>query len=241
MRRYSIILIVAISTGSAAFGQTGGISGTIASASGFPIAGATVTYRRLVNFLANVGKGPPRLAPGEVHYGASAVTDAKGSHAAQGLPQGTYQVCVDVSGQPFLDPCKWSTPPSVQVKSGQTSVLTLSLRQGVFLQIRLNDPRSLLPTSVSPADSPHIITGVIFGTGAFLAAQRASVDSGGQNYRMPIPSGTPLNLWLFSGHVSLADSQGKTVPATGSKMAFQAVAGADQVFTVNITGPAAQR
>ena len=57
---------------------------------------------------------------------------------------------------------------------------------------------------------------------------------------MPIPNGVPLNLWLFSRHVTLADGQGKTIPANGQRTPFQAAAGIDQSFTFNVTGLAAQ-
>jgi hypothetical protein len=54
---------------------------------------------------------------------------------------------------------------------------------------------------------------------------------------MAIPGSVPVEMWLFCGHVLLADSQGKEVSATGSQIPFQAVAGADQLFTVTVTGP----
>jgi hypothetical protein len=236
MRQYLMMLTVSSSLCSVAIGQTGGISGTITTVSGSPVAGATVTYRRLPAFLPKTGP-QPQLAPGEVQFGASATTDAKGNHAAQAVPAGTYTVCVDAQAQPFLDPCKWSAAPNVQVKSGQTSVLNIPLQLGVFLQIRFNDPHSLLTLSeITPLDFPHVITGAVFGKGAFLAARRVGTDSAGQNYRMSVPSGVPLNLWLFSKDVLLTDSQGKEVSATGSQIPFQAVAGANQLFTVTVTG-----
>lgn len=77
---------------------------------------------------------------------------------------------------------------------------------------------------------------VFFGTGASLAAQRATVDKGGQDYRMAIPIGVPLQLWLVSGFVALADQYGAPLQSAGTKVPFQAVSGVDQAFTVNVTG-----
>jgi hypothetical protein len=176
-----------------------------------------------------------------VQFSGSSVTDAKGGHSLQGLPPGTYIVCADTPAQPLLDPCKWEAGVAVQVNSGQTSVLNVPLQIGVFLQVRVNDPQHLLPASEkSPSDPPHLITGVFFGKGAFLAARRLASDAAGQTYQIAVPTASPLKLWLFSRHVALADDQGKPVPANGSQVPFQAAPGTNQVFAVTVTGPSAQ-
>ncbi len=60
----------------------------------------------------------------------------------------------------------------------------------------------------------------------------------GRDYRLVIPADMPMNLWVFSRHVSLADSKGRTVEQSGAKIPFQATAGQDQIFTLNVSGRA---
>jgi hypothetical protein len=46
----------------------------------------------------------------------------------------------------------------------------------------------------------------------------------------------PLKLWVFSRHVTLTDAMGLPVDNSGGRIPFQAVAGRDQVFTLNVSG-----
>jgi hypothetical protein len=113
------------------------------------------------------------------------------------------------------------------------------MKRGVFLNVRVNDASGLLPaTPASPLDFPHLIVGAVYGTGGFLTAETVNVDSGGRDFQMPVPAGTPLSLWLHSRQVALADASSAPVNnlATGAKIPFQATAGQDQSFTFQVTG-----
>jgi hypothetical protein len=87
-----------------------------------------------------------------------------------------------------------------------------------------------------PSRAPGLIVGVVFGSGAFLAADITSVDRSGRDYQITIPAGMPLKLWVFSRHVTLTDSKGLAVDNSGGRIPFQAAAGQDQTFTLNVTG-----
>jgi hypothetical protein len=127
----------------------------------------------------------------------------------------------------------------VRVESGLTPNLRIELKRGVFLKIRVNDPQRLLPVSgTNPLDFPHLIVGVVFGKGAFLSARRSGTDSNGHDYVMPVPSGVPLHIWLFSRRVTLADGQGKALSSPAAAIPFQATLGADQNFTFRVNGKA---
>ncbi|HUD99950.1 MAG TPA: carboxypeptidase-like regulatory domain-containing protein [Bryobacteraceae bacterium] len=231
------LVVMCLLLGSVAAAQTGAVSGTITDQAGNALAGVTVSYSRLPGFLPRTGSGPPRLSPGESYASASATTDTLGRQAVQGLPVGNYLVCVAAEDQPILDPCKWSTPPPLEVTRQSTASLDFAVQRGVFLRVRANDPKGLLPASQpSPMSPAHLIVGIIFGTGASLAAQRVSVDTGGQDYRIAIPTGMPLQLWLVSGFVTLADQNGAPLQNVGTKIPLQAVPGVDQLFTINVTG-----
>ena len=246
MRQATCILFVMVCCLSASRAQTGGIQGTVTSVTpnpggppvaGGPVPGARVFYRRSPVYAPARAGSAPQLAPGEVPFDTSVLADANGNHAASGLPAGDYVVCAAAPSQPFLDPCRWSRSPVVHVQSGAISNLDVLLERGVFLNVRINDPQGLLPTSAKTLfDPPHLIVGVVFGNGAFLASSGVSTDGGGQNYQIAVPTGVPLYLWLFSRHVSLADAQGKAFPLAGAAISFNAASGVDQSFTINVTG-----
>jgi stringent starvation protein B len=54
---------------------------------------------------------------------------------------------------------------------------------------------------------------------------------------MPIPTGVPLKLWVFSRHVTLTDSAGSPVDNSGGRVPFEAVAGRDHQVVLNVSGP----
>lgn len=236
------ILVYLLLIAPSAAAQTGGIAGSVTSAvDSSAVPNAAVTYRRLVAYLPNTGASAaqPQLAPGEVHFETSSQTDSQGIHSASGLPPGNYQVCVSVPDKPFLDPCQWFSPPLAVVTAGTVAPLDIQLTPGALLNVTVNDPQQLLPTSESgPLDFPHLIVGVYFGSGAFLAAQRTAAGTGTQIYSMAVPTGIPLNLWLHSRFVSLADAAGNPLASAGAKLPFTASPNSTPGFTVNVTGPA---
>jgi hypothetical protein len=117
---------------------------------------------------------------------------------------------------------------------------TIVLKKGVLLKVRVNDPAGLLPAVKEDFLRPlNLIVGVVFGEGAFLRATNTGVDGAGRDYEMSVPAGTPLKLWVFSRHVTTADSRGLPVDNLGAKIPFQAAAGRDHAFTLHVSGRAA--
>ncbi len=238
MRRFALLVpVVLFAPAALAAAQNATISGVVVSAvDGAPVVGATVTYRRLPKYLL-LPAGGAMLASGEAAYATSAVTDSHGDHSSPPLPPGDYEVCVSTPGQPFLDPCLWGPPPAVSVGAGANARADLNLVLGVRLDVRVQGPQWLLPTSSSgPLDFPHLTVGVYFGSGAFLAAERTSVSAGLQDYTMAIPAGQPLVLWLQSRYITLSGPSGSLGSLLGQRIPFQATPGQDQAFTFSVTG-----
>ncbi len=180
-------------------------------------------------------------APGETVKSGATSADAGGAFALSGLPAGSYAICASVPGLPYLDPCKWSAGPIVNVSANATTGYTLALTKGVFLNVRISDPKHLLPqVKDRPLHAGKLIVGVKFGDGAYQGAQNTGVDANGRDYQMVVPAGAPLQLWLFSRDVALADVAGKPVNSAGTTIPFQAVAGQDQNFTFTVSGRLAQ-
>lgn len=234
--------LLSLAAVSSAAAQPAGAAGTLqvaaADSKGAPLAGARVSYRRIVRNLTKVG-GSVVPAPGEAVVQNGVLTDANGASAVANLPAGDYAICGAVPSLPYLDPCKWGTPPSVTISASASAAYTLVLAKGVFLKVRIDDPKGLLPgIKDGPLRAVNLIVGVNFRGGAFLGAENTGVDSAGRDYQMIVPTGETLRLWLFSRDVVLTDSGGKPVDAPGALIPFQAAAGVDQVFTFTVSGPA---
>jgi hypothetical protein len=228
----STILLTACASAQAPFGA---IEGSVRAGDGAPVAGAVVYYARMTRLVGPAARARP--APGEAVMHSRISSDANGAFAVSNLPAGDYLLCAEVPAAPFLDPCKWSSSPKVTIGAGAVNRPALVLKRGVFLKVRVNDPRGLLPPMKNdPSRAPNLIVGVVFGSGAFLAAANTRADQSGRDYQMSIPAGVPLKLWVFSRHVTLTDAQGLPVDNSGGRIPFQAVAGRDQVFTLNVSG-----
>ena len=213
-----------------AFGKLGV---TVTDEQGVALPSASVSGSRVPN-LIRAGSHFD-LAPGEQRFFVSGATDAAGSYSNSSVPPGTYLVCAEVPGQAFLNSCKWGETKSMVVASGQTSADTVRLGKGVFLKVHIEDPKSLLPPDRRPLGPPPVIVGVKFGNGAFLAADLVSVTEGA-DFSMPIPVNTPLELWLSTREVSLADQQGNTVDLSTRKISFTAIPSSDQSFSFTVSG-----
>ncbi len=224
-----------------AFAQApfGAIQGSVAAENGARLPGAVVLYSRVTR-LVKIG-GSYRPAPGETVVRRTVSSDANGAFSVPDLPVGEYQLCAEVPSGPYLDPCKWSVAQRTTVLAGSIATPTIVLKKGVVLKVRVNDPPGLLPPVKEDLFRPlHLIVGVVFGEGAFLRATNTGVDAAGRDYQMSVPADIPLKLWVFSRHVTLADSGGLPVDNSGAKIPFQATAGRDHMVTLNVSGRAAQ-
>ncbi|MBI1898203.1 MAG: carboxypeptidase regulatory-like domain-containing protein [Acidobacteria bacterium] len=228
----STVLLTACALAQARFGA---MQGSVTAEDGAPMAGAVVSYSRITRLVGPAARARP--APGEAIVRSRISSDTNGAFAVSNLPAGEYVLCAEVPGARFLDPCKWSSSPKLTVVAGAVHRPAVVLKKGVFLKIRVNDPGGLLPpVKNDPSRAPNLIIGVVFGNGAFLAAEITRADQSGRDHQMSIPAGVPLKLWVFSRHVTLTDSKGLPVDNSGGRVPFQALTGQDQVFTLNVSG-----
>ena len=244
MKNSIAVFIFGIS--SVLYSQTGVIRGTIVGSSngaaaaraGTPLSGAPITYERVVIYEPKTSGLGARPKEGDPRFFGSATADGSGIHNIGGLPAGTYRVCARVPGQPYLDPCRWGTPPWALVRGGEVAKLDIALAKGVFLNIRINDPLHRLPanSAASRFDSPRLTVGIVVGKGGFLAAERIGVDADGEDYRIAVPVNVTMRLWLHNRYFTMSDSLGKPLGSGSEAATFQAVAGVDQTFVFNITG-----
>ncbi len=231
-------LVAVLSAVSQSTASVGTLQVTVTDNKGAQLAGVEVRYQRIVRTVPGAG----RLvvpAPGEAIVQNVALAAANGASTVPSLPVGDYIVCGGVPSLPYLDPCKWAAPPRVTVSANASAKFALVLTKGVFLRVRINDPKGLLPTVKDGVSSAgNLIVGVKFRSGGFHGAENTGVDSAGRDYQIAVPAGEPLQLWLFSRDVALTDAGGKPVDAPGALIPFQARAGTDQVFTFTVSGSA---
>jgi hypothetical protein len=183
---------------------------------GAPLPAAEVQYRRLVRTVRGPGgRSLPAAGEAVVHNRISA--DAAGAAALPNLPAGEYALCGRVPGLPYLDPCRWGAQPRITVSANASTQHTIVLTKGVFLKVRINDEKGLLPrVKDGPSRAGNLIVGVKFRNGAYLGAENTGVDASGRDYQLVVPAGEPLKLWLFSRHVALTDAAGKAVDMSGA-------------------------
>jgi hypothetical protein len=229
------ILVCLCFNAASMFAQAGGsLAGSVSDEGVRPIAGAVVIANRA---------GLPAAT-------GSAISAADGTFQVNGLPAGSYAVCVQVPGGGFVDACQWSSPLTVAVNAGQPVVgLQFPLKRGAILQVRLNDPGQLL-LAASPVTKtvPHVLLGVQTPRGLLLPVTLVARDATGTTHAVTIPFDTAVNFTIFGDHVSLTDQTGAPAGLGGSTVAVTLPSvsnapvtppsGANSIpLTFNVTGP----
>jgi hypothetical protein len=223
------LFIVMLTTSLGLMAQTGttSIQGTVTDASNNkPIAGAFV--------ITNRSGLPP--------FSETAQTGADGSYQMQGLPAGSYSLCVQVPGDGYLDPCRFGGGAQpITLAAGQQSLGNIAkLKPASILKIRLNDASGLLTQYTKDGHDPDLLIGV-FGSGpqrTFFPAHLAGQDKAGTNYQVAVPLDMPLTFSIASNSLKLADTTGAALPNNTSQQGFQHATGDSNPpsFAFTVTG-----
>jgi hypothetical protein len=83
-----------------------------------------------------------------------------------------------------------------------------------------------------------LTVGVMTAGGTFWPASLMPSSGPGRTYQIAVQAGRPLSCWIWSRDYALSDSKGNPIAAGGTELPFQATTGADQVFTLSVTGGA---
>lgn len=217
---------------------------TVTDQQGQPLAGATVQYVRLIRVVSVTGTHPNTQqmpAPGEVAVHGEVETDSTGSLTVTGLPVGRYVLCAEVRSAAWLNPCIWQQPVVVAVSDGATTTQSLVLVKGVFLNVRVRDPKGLMPQTPDGIWSrPKLKAGVVYHNGAYQEARNIRTGSTGHDYQLVIPARMPMALRLFSTDIVLTGEDGLALDMSGSKIPFEAFASQDRNFEFTVAREATQ-
>lgn len=218
MKLHSYAVIVAsIFVGAA---QASTLTGRIYSDQGGPVVGALAIVQQTI--------ATPNYSTYRV------VTDIHGKFTLTVPDSRTYSVCVGAWSARLLNSCEWSFAQNlVTIPPGQSAAsITITLRTGAILPIRLDDPQTLLPSAVSlqsvslplPSSppSPTVRFGVWSSEGQYHPAIHVSSDSAGRNYQILLPLAASVQFSAQATGVQIVDQAGKVFGGAPS-VAFQVV------------------
>mgnify|MGYP001092728542 CR=1 FL=1 len=200
------------------------IHGRVTDAAGEAVFGVEVVTNRM--------DAPPGVA---LTIGR-AVTRPDGYFSLTGLNAGTYRLCADPQGKPYLDPCEWSeSPVTVQLEeNGVVHDLDLPLEAAEFLSIEVEDQTDALgKLAASEAARVRAETGRAVATakaqgslilglrpraGSLSVARLWTVDKQTKKlrYRIPAPRNEDLDVVLMPAGVDLRDAAARKLAARGS-------------------------
>lgn len=188
--------------------QSGSIAGIVQGQDGTPITNATVVAAR--RFTSTQTTAPAL---------SFTTTDHSGKYEFANVIQGSYVVCAQVAWMSYLDPCAWDIPPAVNLQASQQAALNLTLKTGVFLHVRVDDPIAALKKQKAKTGSPVYLMQVLDRRGSSHAIQQVALDAGGENLRTVVPPDTDVQLVIIPGAIALHDDQDQSV-STGQSYTF---------------------
>ena len=209
----------------------GTVTGTLTGDDGTLIGGALVGMALLAPYPVGRLRQPD----------PSVISGADGSFQFNQLANGSYRICVQAPGSPWLNPCKWGLqPPLVLVGSGQpTATLTVVVKKGALVPIRLSDPSGLLTQYESTVPAAQVLIGVSNDALFFRRAPVVSADAGGRSHQILIPFGVTVNLIVCSSFFQLS-SAGVALPKTSASVPITVPVGLQPALVTLVVAAGAQ-
>lgn len=174
---------------------------------------------------------------------------ADGAYQIQGLTPGNYRVCVQASGDQYLNPCEWNDSPSgVTLVSGQAATgLQVALTPASVLNVQIKDEQRALNQLTKAGRIPDLSIGVWGPGGMYHPAGAVSAPTGSadaetnvttHSYQLAVPRDTALILHVASRDLKLGDANGVALAANANQQAFQHVTGDANLksFTFTVLG-----
>ncbi len=185
------------------------VSGTLAGDDGNLISGGFVTlrYQRIV-------------PPGRLMRPLSRPTEhttrsgSDGAFRFDNLLYGNYVLCAQVPRSSWLNSCDWgSNPIQVSVSEAPSATVTVVMRKGAAIPIRIDDPTRSLSQDQGRTPGAHLLLGVGGTDGLFRPAVFVSEDGGGRNYQTLVPFDLAIKMVASSSFFQMADGLGTPLQA----------------------------
>jgi hypothetical protein len=189
-------------------GGTGVITGTLTGEDGTPIIGASVTLQSASPLSVMVRQRPQSIW--NVRSG-----DA-GEFRFEGLSVGSYRLCAQAPGTPWLNPCEWNftVPTASLTEKLPNATIKVALKKGAVVPIRLDDETQLLEKYEGKTAGAHLLIGVGTKGSTFQVALTASKDFSGSLRQVVIPFDITVNLVVASSFFKLTDAAGTPLSKT---------------------------
>jgi len=167
----------------------------------------------------------------------AAVTGAGGGFQFAGLPEGTYTLCPRMPNSTWLNPCEWNfpTPNATISRANPNTSVSVIVKKGAVLPVRINDPGGLLPQNEGKIAGAGLLLGVAWPGFLFRNVPFLAQDSGGRNYQIVVPFNTPLTLVLHSTLYNVKDVNGAALSQTKSTKIPLLLAAGQQVSPIKFT------
>ncbi|MDQ6759795.1 MAG: carboxypeptidase-like regulatory domain-containing protein [Acidobacteriota bacterium] len=202
MRKLSVLLICIVPclAQQSRLGFKGVVTGSLRGDDGTGIVGASVILQLL----------PPYPKSRLLKTEWTAVTGSGGLFRFDKLNDGKYRVCAQAPNSTWLNPCEWGLqPPTVSLSFVQpTTTIAMTLKKGVSVPIRIDDPGQFLSQNEGRTPGGHLLVG--FGNDALVFRPIPVLPPGtnGTNRQIVIPFNSLVKLVVFSSFFQLSDTNG---------------------------------
>jgi len=209
----------------------GSLSGKVMGEDSTAIIGATVAIHL-------TSPTTSRLRPQQTDWSAQTLTS--GAFDVSGLSEGTYTLCPRMPNSTWLSPCEWNfpTPVATITRSSPNPTLTITLKRGAAVPVRIDDAGRLLAQHEGKTPGAGLLLSVS-GPGLFFRlVPLVSQDSAGRNYQIVIPFSTQLTLAIHPSFYGVSNASGAALPQAASTKIPLLVAVGQQVSPIRfkITG-----
>jgi hypothetical protein len=229
LRHATMILIFFVGT---CFGQTTSATSSAATISGHVVSSDGTPLSAILTVNSTTSASAPNL---------TTTSASDGSFQLSNVPAGSYQICVTVQSGNFVDPCLWSSSmtafPLAAAQSAANQVI--QVQKAAVVHVRINDPQHLCNTATSGGTPRGVVMGVLAPGSHFYSLLPTSTNSTGFDQQIPIPGGTSVPFKIVPMGLTITDSSGNAVAATGATVNIsvsQANLSTPMVLTYNVTG-----
>ena len=208
----------------------GTINGILAAEDGSSPQGATVVLHLAV-------KSVPKLRSQTTVW--TSVAGADGSFRFVGLPLGDYTVCPDLPGSTLLNPFAWNlpTPTATLTSDNPTASITVTLKRGAVVPIRIDDSAQLLAQNEGKTLGAGLLVEVSDGSSGsfFRRVPVVSQDSTGRNLQIVVPFNTSLVLYVHPTLYQVSYATGVPLSRGATTRISLLVASGQQPAPINFT------